>query len=100
MAYHTRPSLEALYRLLGSCLQRVGSDKTGDSHVPYSIKLTLAIQTYPSSVQNLNRLTMTVDVDIYDGKSQQVEIPAMPEGSPIKVKIISLALTVDARWRR
>ena len=45
------------------------------------------IQTYPSSVQNLNRLTMTVDVDIYDGESQKVEIPAMPETSPIKVKL-------------
>ena len=60
---------------------------------------TNPIQTYPSSVQNLNRLTMTVDVDIYNNGTK-VEIPAMPEGSPIKVRIISLALTVDARWRR
>ena len=45
------------------------------------------IQTYPSSVQNLNRLTMTVDIDIYDGASQKVEIPEMPKDSPIKVKI-------------
>ena len=48
---------------------------------------TNPIQTYPSSVQNLNRLTMTVDVDIYDGASQKVEIPAMPGNSPIKVKL-------------
>ena len=63
------------------------------------IHQTNPIQTYPSSVQNLNRLTMTVDVDIYDNGTK-VEIPAMPEGSPIKVKFISLALTVDARLRR
>ena len=38
-------------------------------------------------MQNLNRLTMTVDVDIYDEESQKVEIPAMPGDSPIKVII-------------
>ena len=49
--------------------------------------ITNLLQTYPSSVQNLNRLTMTVDVDIYDEESQKVEIPAMPGDSPIKVII-------------
>ena len=56
------------------------------------IHQTNPIQTYPSSVQNLNRLTMTVDVDIYDNNGTKVEIPAMPEGSPIKVKICSCLL--------
>ena len=55
------------------------------------IHQTNPIQTYPSSVQNLNRLTMTVDVDIYNNGTK-VEIPAMPEGSPIKVKICSCLL--------
>ena len=63
---------------------------------------TNPIQTYPSSVQNLNRLTMTVDVDIYDGESQKVEIPAMPENSPITVKLSRCLFksNADARWRR
>ena len=55
--------------------------------------ITNLVQTYPSSVQNLNRLTMTVDVDIYDEESQKVEIPAMPGDSPIKV-IVSLLLSL------
>ena len=55
--------------------------------------VTNLVQTYPSSVQNLNRLTMTVDVDIYDEESQKVEIPAMPGDSPIKV-IVSLLLSL------
>ena len=29
-------------------------------------------QTYPASARNLNRLTMTVDVDVYDQNSEKV----------------------------
>ena len=64
----------------------MGSDQTGSKGSAHS-NFIPQIQTYPSSVQNLNRLTMTVDIDIYDGASQKVEIPEMPKDSPIKVKI-------------
>ena len=42
-------------------------------------------KTYPNSTRNLNRLTRTVDVTIYDENSAIVEIVKMPEESPIKV---------------
>ena len=42
-------------------------------------------QTYPPSARNLNRLTMTVDVDIYDEMSQKVTIKDVPAGFPIMV---------------
>ena len=42
-------------------------------------------QTYPQSAQYLNKLTMTVDVDIYNGLSDKIKIDHMPKGSPIKV---------------
>ena len=89
MAHHTRPNPETLHGKVGPSLQRVGSYKTGGDYLPNFIKVTWPTQTYPSSVQNLNRLTMTVDVDIYDEDSQKVEIPAgsMPENSPIKVRL-------------
>ena len=48
------------------------------------------LQTYPQSAQNLNRLTKTVDVDIYDDKSEKIVVDVMPQQSPIKV--ISLKL--------
>ena len=88
VAHHTGPNPETVQRKLGPRLQRVGSYKTGCKQFPMLYQ-TNPIQTYPSSVQNLNRLTMTVDIDIYDGASEKVEIPAgsMPETSPIKVKI-------------
>ena len=38
------------------------------------------------SAQNLNRVTMTVDVDIYDENSKKIGISKMPEGSDIKIK--------------
>ena len=41
-------------------------------------------QTYPASAQNLNRLTRTVDVDIYDEEESKVPIARM--SLPIKVK--------------
>jgi len=41
-------------------------------------------QTYPASAQNLNRLTMTVDIDILNEKSEKVEISGM--NLPIKVR--------------
>ena len=43
-------------------------------------------QTYPASAQNLNRLTKTIDIDIYDENSEKVKIDEMPEEWPIKVK--------------
>ena len=45
----------------------------------------LSIQTYPESAQNLNRFTMTVDVDIYDSNDAKVDIKSMPT-TPIKVR--------------
>ena len=89
MAHHTRPNPETLHGKVGPSLQRVGSYKTGGDHLFTKLHQTNLTQTYPSSVQNLNRLTMTVDVDIYDEDSQKVEIPAgsMPEDSPIKVRL-------------
>ena len=42
-------------------------------------------QTYPASAQNLNRFTMTVDVDIYDEAGDWIDISEMPLGSPIKI---------------
>ena len=41
-------------------------------------------QTYPASAQNLNRFTMTVDVDIFDESNQKVDISGM--SAPIKVR--------------
>ena len=96
VAHHTGPNPETVQRKLGPRLQRVGSYKTGCKQFPMLYQ-TNPIQTYPSSVQNLNRLTMTVDVDIYDGESQKVEIPAMPENSPIKVKLGCCLLLVPGR---
>jgi hypothetical protein len=40
-------------------------------------------QTYPASAQNLNRLTRTVDVDVFDENSEKVVIASM--SLPIKV---------------
>ena len=34
--------------------------------------LHISPQTYPASARNLNRLTMTVDVDVYDEDSEKV----------------------------
>ena len=42
-------------------------------------------QTYPGSARNLNKFTMTVDVDIYDEDSVKVEVLDMPPESTIKV---------------
>ena len=47
-------------------------------------------QTYPQSAQYLNKLTMTVDVDIYNGLSEKIKIDHLPEGSPIKVFLCNL----------
>ena len=38
----------------------------------------------------LNRLTMTVDVDIYNENSELIEVKQLPEGSSIKIKILRM----------
>ena len=48
------------------------------------------MQTYPVSARFLNRLTMTVDIDIYNEHSDIIDIKKLPEGSDIKIKIMRM----------
>ena len=48
------------------------------------------MQTYPVTATFLNRLTMTVDVDIYNEHSEAIDVKQIPEGSSIKIKIFRM----------